>query len=67
MITLRLTLSLLLLTFGLSLTAFAQGPHDPETLLKPQRDAMAALSMMDGMWRGQAWAISPTGEKHELT
>jgi hypothetical protein len=66
MTTPRLTFALLLLTFGLTLTAFPQRP-DPETLLKPQRDAMAALSIMDGIWRGQAWAISPTGEKHEVT
>ena len=66
MTTPRLTFALLLMTFGLTLNAFAQRP-DPEALLKPQRDAMAALSMMDGIWRGQAWAISPTGEKHELT
>lgn len=62
----RLILALLLITSALTVSAFGQRP-DPETLLKPQRDAMAALSMMDGMWRGQAWALSPTGEKHEVT
>ena len=54
------------MTFGLTLTAFGQRPPDPELLLKPQREAMGALSMMDGVWRGPAWVISPTGEKHEL-
>jgi hypothetical protein len=54
------------MTFGLTLTAFGQNPADPELRWKPQREAMSVLSKMDGMWRGQAWAISPTGEKHEL-
>lgn len=64
---LSVPLTLLFLMLGLTMTALAQRPLDPETLLKPQRDAMAALSMMDGIWRGQAWIISPTGDKHELT
>lgn len=62
----RLTFALLLMTFGLVLTAFGQRPPDPELLMKPQREAMAALSMLDGVWRGPAWSISPTGEKHEV-
>ncbi|HKP39278.1 MAG TPA: hypothetical protein VJT71_20645 [Pyrinomonadaceae bacterium] len=67
MTTSRLVLALLLMTFAFTVTALGQRPPDPETLLKPQREAMAPLSIMDGVWRGQAWIISPTGEKHELT
>jgi hypothetical protein len=62
----RLTIALLLMMFGFKLAAFGQTPPDPELRWKPQREAMSALSKLDGMWRGQAWAISPTGEKHEL-
>jgi hypothetical protein len=28
---------------------------------------MKPLALMDGTWRGKAWVISPTGERHELT
>jgi hypothetical protein len=60
-------LALFLMTFGTTLTAFAQRPPDPEVLLKAQREAMVPLSFMDGAWRGTAWAISPSGEKRTLT
>jgi hypothetical protein len=53
--------------FGMTLTVFGQRPPDPEIFLKEQREAMKPLAIMDGTWRGQAWAISPSGEKHELT
>ena len=53
---------------GLTVTAIAQqGRQDPATLIKAQREAMARLSMMDGVWRGQAWTILPSGEKHTIT
>lgn len=28
---------------------------------------MQALKMMDGTWRGEAWTITPTGERIEMT
>jgi len=28
---------------------------------------MARLSVMDGVWRGPAWTILPSGEKHTIT
>jgi len=67
MTTPRLALALLLMTLGFTINAFGQRPPDPEILLKEQREAMQPLAIMDGVWRGQAWAISPSGEKHELT
>lgn len=32
-----------------------------------QKAAMAPLSMMDGVWRGSAWTILPSGARHEIT
>lgn len=57
----------LLITGGMSLAALAQGRPDPATLIAAQREAMAALTFMDGVWRGPAWTILPSGEKHTLT
>jgi hypothetical protein len=47
--------------------AFAQGRPDPAVALAAQRAAMSRLSFMDGIWRGPAWTILPSGEKHTLT
>ncbi len=58
---LRCALSLLFLTSFAS----AQRP-DPAAILAAQKKAMQALSFMDGVWRGPAWTILPTG-KHSIT
>jgi hypothetical protein len=47
-------------------TAAAQGRPDPAVLLAAQRQAMAPLAFMDGAWRGTAWSIDPSGQKHTL-
>jgi hypothetical protein len=60
-------LPLLLLAEGMSLTALGQGRPDPATLLKAQREAMAPLAFMDGVWRGPAWTVLQSGEKHHIT
>jgi len=44
----------------------AQNIYDPAVRIAAQREAMARLSFMDGVWRGPAWAIAPDG-RHELT
>ncbi|MEK6300024.1 MAG: DUF1579 domain-containing protein [Acidobacteriota bacterium] len=56
----------LLMTAGASLAAVGQGRPDP-TLIKAQREAMIRLAYMDGVWRGPAWTILPSGEKHSIT
>lgn len=56
-----------ILVLSAAVTAVGQARPDPATLIVAQREAMAPLAFMDGIWRGTAWAISPTGEKHELT
>lgn len=45
----------------------AQQPPDTASLLKSERAAMAPLSIMDGVWRGSAWMMTPSGEKHSIT
>jgi hypothetical protein len=59
--------ALLMLTVGVSLTAFGQGRPDPTVLIAAQREAMVQLAFMDGVWRGDAWTILPSGEKHIIT
>lgn len=62
-----LSFSLALLLTAASSTLPAQGRPDPATLLKAQREALAPLAFMDGVWRGPAWTILPSGEKHSIT
>jgi hypothetical protein len=45
--------------------AAAQTRPDPTALLTAQREAMAPLAAMDGIWRGPAWTITPNG-RHEV-
>ena len=49
------------------LRTFTQERPDAASLLVAQRTAMASLAMMDGEWRGPAWTILPSGEKHTIT
>jgi hypothetical protein len=41
--------------------------EDPATLIAQQRDAMAPLSFLNGVWRGPAWMVLPSGEKLTFT
>jgi len=54
------------ITAGISLSASAQRP-DPAAQIAAQREAMKSLAMMDGVWRGPAWTILPSGRKHNIT
>src|SRR5258705_2904408 len=60
-------LTLLLITAGGSLSAQAQGRPDPATLIAAQREALKPLAVMNGVWRGPAWTILPSGQKHNVT
>ncbi len=42
-------------------------PQDPATLLAQQRDAMASLAFLNGVWRGPGWIILPAGDKVSFT
>ena len=59
--------ALLLLTAGISSTVSAQGRPDPAALIAAQREAMKPFAAMNGVWRGPAWTILPSGEKHNIT
>lgn len=64
----RLTLiTLLISAAGALLDVSAQIRPDPAVLIAAQREAMAPLAMMDGVWRGPAWTILPSGQKHNIT
>src|SRR5262249_32576370 len=62
-----LSLLTILLGAGVFSTARGQGRPDPAKLIESQRKAMLALAYMDGVWRGPAWTILPSGEKHNVT
>ena len=64
----HLALFTVVLTAGVSwLPARAQGRPDPATVIAAQREAMARLAFMDGVWKGPAWTILSSGEKHAVT
>jgi len=46
--------------------AGAETPPDPGPRIAAQAEAMKAFALMDGVWRGQAWTITPGG-RHEVT
>ncbi|MEO8506170.1 MAG: DUF1579 domain-containing protein [Betaproteobacteria bacterium] len=52
-------------TFAVS--ALAQQRPDPATLQAAQRDAMASFAFMDGVWRGPATTVLPSGATHAIT
>ena len=60
-------LALALLIAGMMATVQGQTRPDPAALITAQREAMQRLAMMDGVWRGPAWTILPSGEKHNIT
>ena len=47
--------------------ALAQTPPDPTALIAAQKTALEKFARMDGVWRGPAWMMLPSGEKHQLT
>jgi len=59
--------ALLLLTPGLASRVSAQARPDSAALISAQREAMKAFAAMDGVWRGPAWTILPSGQKHNIT
>lgn len=56
-----------LLTQALSLISFGQERPEPAKLIAAQREAMLPLTFMDGVWRGPAWTILSSGQKHTIT
>ncbi|MCM3877339.1 MAG: DUF1579 domain-containing protein [Thermoanaerobaculia bacterium] len=60
-------LMLVTLSAGAASPAFAQGRPDPVATIAAQKEAMKAFAAMDGVWRGPAWTLLPSGEKHAIT
>jgi hypothetical protein len=58
--------ALVVITAGCALSASAQRP-DPVTLTTAQREAMKPLAVMNGVWRGPAWTVLASGQKHNVT
>ena len=52
---------------GQSPTAPPREQPSPAALIAAQREALLRLAYMDGVWRGPAWTILPSGEKHNIT
>lgn len=48
-------------------SAGAQGPPDARAAIAAQTAGLAKLSFLDGVWRGPAWTLTPTGARHEIT
>jgi len=59
--------ALFALVVAVSLVAPAQERPNPAALIAAERDAIFSLAYMDGVWRGPAWTILPSGEKHTIT
>lgn len=62
----RRLLPALVATAAVCGVAHAQTPPDGAKRNAAQVEAMKKLANMDGVWRGQAWTITPTG-RHEVT
>lgn len=63
---LKLAAAALLAVAMSPLHAIAQGRPDPMALMAVQRDALAKLAFMDGVWRGPASTVLPNGDKHAV-
>jgi hypothetical protein len=57
----------LIFAIGGAGAATGQERPDPAALIAAQREAMTPLAYMDGVWRGSAWSMRPSGEKHDIT
>ena len=64
----RLTLvAFAMIVLSTASATFGQGRPDTAALMAAQREAMKPLAFMDGVWRGPAWTILQSGEKHNVT
>lgn len=63
----KITGSLFVAAFTVTSSIQAQGRPDPATLIAAQKEAMKPLAFMDGIWRGPASTVLPSGVKHDVT
>ncbi|QQS42893.1 MAG: DUF1579 domain-containing protein [Acidobacteriota bacterium] len=52
---------------GSVLSVHGQMRPDPKAIADAQRESMKVFSVMDGTWKGEAWTLLPSGERHVLT
>ena len=57
---------LILAATGHPSVVFGQERPDPAALTATQQDAMKRFAKMDGIWRGSAWVMLSSGDKHQL-
>lgn len=62
---LALVVALIAAPVTFAASAFAQGPNN-EARVSAQREAMKALAMLDGEWRGPAKSLRNDGQWHEM-
>jgi hypothetical protein len=67
MIRIRTVITAVALLMGAFGPALAQGRPDMQAVMAEQKEALARLAYMDGIWRGPAWTLLPSGEKHTIT
>jgi hypothetical protein len=68
MVTHRLAaFAVLLMLWGAPPAATAQGRPDPAVQMTAEREALAPLSFLDGVWRGPATTTVSPGETHAVT
>jgi hypothetical protein len=67
MLNLRSIILSILVTASSCAISFGQGRPDPAKLIPAQQAALARLAFMDGIWRGPAQTLLPSGEKHTIT
>src|SRR5262245_39241109 len=67
MVQFRFASILVVLSVTLPRIAKAQGMQDPVKVIALQKDAMTPLEYMNGVWRGPASTILPSGEKKNVT
>jgi hypothetical protein len=61
-------IAILMIMVGGSVTPLgAQGRPDPAITIAAQREALGRLAFLDGVWRGPASTVPPSGEKHTIT
>src|SRR5262245_23418059 len=62
-----IAIALLVVANGFRSCTMEQGQQDAAAFIAVQRAALTKLSFMDGVWRGPASTVLPSGEKHEIS
>lgn len=65
--TIRKAVAIGLVVFAIApFSALAQGRPDAAAMLAAQKEAMATFAFMDGVWRGPASTVQPSGDQHRI-